>query len=476
MEGSGDGLDGSKEDVLQGNGKVRSAPLKNSQYFRRLPSTVQVFPDPQISLPVNLEDGMEGGVESQGNLPEQTGDEMEVKEVGARWRRFPNAGDGVLTGQSISGDNRLPPQVHEAIEEGQEQSSIRMGDGVEVTDPSGWRNPRAHRERRHARARLDSRNNRALAGLSSITQPRERNTLGRFSELFDRQSKGPEASSSTVREAENTPVIVGVSSDEESREELEKGPIHEVIDLASDLPQYDRAGVEDLSMAHNDGIVYGEAGSSRNSGDSPLRRLMQRPTPGSSKRARRILHRGGRGHREAATDQGGDSLVLDDAEEGTSTSGEQRNFRQNLSLEPYNLRRNRSANVVPSTLNNQFESSLNSMENSSRHRYGRHRLNRSGPGAWSRLSELSGLQSPSSMVPSDTSNASRDVELRQAVDLDESESPTVIRVRPGNPIVLDDDADTERARQLAEDERVARELQDSFTTEGFGGSQPPVLS
>lgn len=476
MEGSGDGLDGSKEDVLQGNGRERSASLKTNHYFRRLPSTVQVFPDPQISLAVNLENGMEGGVDLQGNLLDQPGDEMEVKEVGARWRRFPNAGDGVLTGQSVSGDNRLPSKAHEATEEGQEQSISRMGDEVEVTDTSGWRNPRARRERRHARARLDSRNDRALAGISSLPQPRERNTLGRFSELFDRQSKGPEAGSSTVTEAENTPVVVGVSSDEESREELGKGPIHEVIDLASDLPQYDRAGVEDLSMAHNDGIVYGEAGSSRNSGDSPLRRLMQRPTLGSSKRARRILHRGGRGHREGATDQGGDSLVLDDAEEGTSTSGEQRNSRQNPLVEAYNLRRNRSANVVPSMLNNRLDSSLNSMENSPRHRFGRHRLHRSGPGAWSRLSELRSLQSPSSMVPSDTSNATRDVELRQAVDLDESESPTVICVRPGNPIVLDDDVDSDRARQLAEDERVARELQDSFTTEGFGGSQPPVMS
>lgn len=468
MEGSGDGLDGSKEGVLQGNGRVRSALLKTNQYFRRLPSTAQVLPDPQISLAVNFEDGMEGGVDSQGNLLEQTGDEMEVKEVGARWRRFPNAGD-VLPGQSISSDNRLPPQVHEATAEGQEQrNSIRMGDEVEVTDPSGWRNPRAHRERRHARARLGSRNDRALSGPSSITQPRERNTLGRFSELFDRQSKGPEASSSAVREAENSPVIVGVSSDEESREELGKGPIHDVIDLASDLPQYDRAGIEDLSMAHNDGIVYGEAGSSRNSGDSPLRRLMQRPALGSSKRARRILHRGGRGPPEASTDQGGDSLGLDDAGEGTSTSGEQRSSRLNVLVEPCNLRRNRGVNLVLST--------LNSIENSSRYRYGRHRLNRSGPGAGSRLSELSSLQSPSSMTPSDTSNVSRDIELGQAVDLDESESPTVISVRPGNPIVLDDDVDTERARQLAEDERVARELQDSFTTEGFGGARPPVSS
>jgi len=64
-----------------------------------------------------------------------------------------------------------------------------------------------------------------------------------------------------------------------------------------------------------------------------------------------------------------------------------------------------------------------------------------------------------------------DAESNPVVNLEDQDSPTVVAMSPENTIVLDDDGDSDRARQLAEDERVARELQDSFALE----DQPPVF-
>lgn len=186
-----------------------------------------------------------------------------------------------------------------------------------------------------------------------------------------------------------------------------------VIDFSSD--EDDAAGKQHdvIDLASSDSPVPEAAGPS---GESPPRRD-QRPESADAKRARR------------------------GEEPEPEASGE---TEAPPSLEPYNLRRGRNnLNLGVSRLDRRALASNNGL----RGRVRRHHHRLQG------LSEVNNLRRPF-LVPD-----------APVVNLDDQDSPS-----GNNTIVLEDDAEAERARQLAEDERVARELQNSFALE----DQPPT--
>lgn len=370
-------------------------------------------------------------VEANGELRQQNSDAMESSE----------AENGTRTARSTDADANWRYM-------GRRDAGAEEGRGAEeVMEVSAWRNPRMDRRHRWVR------NSRA-----AVAETSERTGLGRIADLFESGASGS-------RNVQDHGVVIGFSSDEDDDGVATgKQPVHDVIDLAGDslVAGNDRANglTIDGSSARNE-----DAGPSQSSGESPPRRLMQRPAFADAKRARRIMHRSAVTHPEERAVEDG-LITLDDANvvepPGDAAAAP-------LLPEPYNLRRGRSLNLGVSPLTRLDRRGLTA-SNGIRGRVRRHNRFQPGGSAGVGFSDLNNLRRPFS-VPSSSRNGNMPV----LVNLDDRESPTGVAEGPGNnPIVLEDDADSERARQLLEDERVARELQDSFAQEDLGTEHPPV--
>uniref|UniRef100_A0A7I4D6D7 RING-type domain-containing protein n=1 Tax=Physcomitrium patens TaxID=3218 RepID=A0A7I4D6D7_PHYPA len=225
--------------------------------------------------------------------------------------------------------------------------------------------------------------------------------------------------------------------------------------------------------AGNSGPGNGESarnevvGPSHRSRESPVRRLMQGSASGDAKRARRIMHRSGVTNSEEPSGEGGNFLRVEDVYENSVPSGEQINV-----VPSPGLRRGRSLTLGPSALGTRLVGPSHTVNNGLRRRLGRHR-SQAGGGSIFEASDSNNLRRPF-VIPLDTENERVVNQPNGIVNLEDPDSPTLVSVRPGNTIVLDDDGEAERARQLSEDERVARELQEAFALEDMGGSQPPT--
>lgn len=279
-----------------------------------------------------------------------------------------------------------------------------------------------------------------------VSESSERTSFGRLADLLDSGARASEASGSRDRGVHDTSAVIGFSSDEEDAVVAGKKPVHDVIDLAGDSPV--------PGSVRNE-----EAGPSQSSGESPPRRVMQRPASADAKRARRIVNRSSVSHPEERAVEDG-LITLEDPEPSGDVAAP-------ALPEPYDLRRGRSLNLGLSTLNRVDRRAV-ATSNGIRGRLRRHRFQPGGSSGVG-LSDVNNLRRPFS-VPSSSRNGNMDAQRNPVVNLEDQDSPTLVAVRPGNTIVLEDDGDSERARQLVDDERVARELQDSFALE----DQPPV--
>lgn len=444
MEGDGSSDRGNREYGMEGVGEG-STRLRGPR--TRKPRSI-LANWTERTIPSREQTSNDAEVEGSGELRHQNSDAMDSSEVDSvRWRRSTNADADVSVWRNVA-DTR--DGTNERIFGGRNPGTE---EGTEVMEVSGWRNPRM--DRRHPPMRW-VRNARA-----PVTETSERSGLSRLADLYDSGARGSEASGSRDRGVQDPSSVIGFSSDEEDAVVTGKKPVHDVIDLAGD------------SLAPGNGRANGlisdgsneEAGPSQSSGDSPPRRLMQRPASADAKRARRIMHRSGVAHPEERAVEDG-LITLEDPNE-IEPSGD---VAPPLP-EPYNLRRGRSLNLGVSTLNRLDRRPL-STSNGIRGRVRRHRFQPGGSSVVG-FSDLNNLRRPFS-VPSSSRNGNTDAQSNPVVNLEDPDSPTVVAVRPGNTIVLEDDGELERARQLAEDERVARELQDSFALEDLGSNQPPV--
>jgi len=426
-DGSGDGVNrgfGVEEGITRMRGprtrKPRSALTNWAE--RTMPSREKTSNDSEV--------------EGRGELRHENSDTMDASEVDSVRGGRPTIADALWGDEA---DTR--GVTNESTFEGR---NPRTEEGTEVVDVSGWHNHRRHPPMRWVRS-----------ARAPVTESSERSGLGRLADLFDSGARGSEASGSGDRAVQDHSAVIGFSSDEEDAVGTGKKPVPDVINLAGDSP------VPRANGFFGNGSE--EAGPSQSSGESPPRRVMQRPASADAKRARRIIHRSGVTQPEERTVE--DGLITLGDPDGTEPSGDV----APPPPEPYYLRRGRSLNLGGSALNRLDRRSLTT-NNGNRGRLRRHRF---PPGGSSGVgfSELNNLRRPFS-VPSSSGNGNTDTQSNPVVNLEDQDSPTVVGVRPGNTIVLEDDGESERARQLLEDERVARELQDSFALE----DHPPVYS
>ncbi|XP_024368279.1 uncharacterized protein [Physcomitrium patens] len=401
-------------------------------------------------------------VEDNGELQHQAADTMDDRETSdARWCRLANPEADVSPWRRRVRIDTMPSVARDATS-GMTHDGRSVGSegSMEVSEMSGWRNPRMNR--RHAGNRLE-RNARSLTA-STVVESSERSGRGGFGVLFDNISRGSEASGSRDRRIHDQSVI-GFSSDEENGPITENTQVHDVIDLADDLSP--------LGNTRSSGPGNGESarnevvGPSHRSRESPVRRLMQGSASGDAKRARRIMHRSGVTNSEEPSGEGGNFLRVEDVYENSVPSGEQINV-----VPSPGLRRGRSLTLGPSALGTRLVGPSHTVNNGLRRRLGRHR-SQAGGGSIFEASDSNNLRRPF-VIPLDTENERVVNQPNGIVNLEDPDSPTLVSVRPGNTIVLDDDGEAERARQLSEDERVARELQEAFALEDMGGSQPPT--
>ncbi|KAG0613353.1 hypothetical protein M758_6G096800 [Ceratodon purpureus] len=453
MEGSGPSDEGSREVGVEvvGEGSTRWRGSRLRKPRNGLASwTERTFPSRNQS-------SNEAEAEETGVLRDQ---DIDTVDGGGRWRRLTNA--EAEADLSVLRNMAEPRDGTDSRDNGTE-------DGTEVMEVTGWRNPRVVR-RNAARVRSE----RVARSSAALPESSEGPELRHFGDLLDGRARGTEASGSRDVEVHDYSAVFGLSSDEEDGPASGKKPAHEVIDLGGDSPQLINGRVNGLIS--DDMIRNEEAGPSQSSGQSPLRRLMQRPASADAKRARRVLRSGVALPEERDDD---DEFLtanyLEDVNDPiwnqipvAQSRPEPHNLRRGGSTNMAALRRERSSMAAPGPRSRLDGRPFTS--NGSRGRLGRHRFQPGGSSGVG-LSDLNHLRMPFS-VPSSSGNDSADAQSNGVVNLDEPDSPTLVSMRPGNTIVLEDDGESDRARQLAEDERVARELQDSFAREDLGIGRP----
>ena len=465
MEGSGLSGEGSRELGVEGGGEgsIRWRSLRVRKPRNSLTSWAE------RTIPSREHTSNEAGGEATGESRLQDIDGMDACEVdGGRWRTLSNAeaeADIELLRRRTLSNAETEVDVEELRRlteprDGTDGRDAGTEEGSEVMEVPAWRNFRS--ARRHGnRVRVE----RIARASAASTETSERPGLRHFGDLLDVRARVAEASGSRDKEVRDDSGVIGFSSDEEDGIVTGKKPVRDVIDLGGDspLPGNGRGN----GFINNGSIRHEEAGPSQSSGMSPLRRSMQRPASADAKRARRIMHRSGVAYPERNDED--ELLALEDAHDVIEPPGDQIPVARSLP-EPHNVRRGRSLNTAASTrsrLDGRFLTG-----NGSRGRLGRHRL-QPGSSAGLGLSDLNNLRRPFS-IPSSLGNESRDAQINGVVNLEDPDSPTLISMIPENPIVLEDDGESERARQLAEDERVARELQESFAREDLGVERAPV--
>lgn len=415
------------------------------------------------TIPSREHSSNEVEADETGVLRDQDIDTMDAREVdGGRWRRLTNA--------EAEADLSVLRSMAET-RDGTDGRNNRTEDGTEVMEVTEWRNPRL--VRRHA-ARV--RSERIARSSAALTESSEGPALRHFGDLLNGRARGPEASGSRDKEVHDYSAVLGLSSDEEDGPGTGKKPVHEVIDLGGDSPLPSNGRGNGFI---NDGSIRNEeAGPSQSPGQSPLRRLMQRPASADAKRARRIM-RSGVAFPEERDDED-EFLTSDDPHDANEPSGDQIPVGQSRP-EPHHLRRGGSLNMAALRRERSLMAASAPRSrwdgrpftsNGSRGRLGRHRLQPGGSSGVGLL-DLNNLRRPLS-GPSSSGIESTDAQMNGVVNLEEPDSPTLVSMRPGNTIVLEEDGESERARQLAEDERVARELQDSFAREDLGVERAPV--
>ncbi len=282
-------------------------------------------------------------------------------------------------------------------------------------------------------------------GSSAMAQYSNSNKLGHFAGLFIQGSDVPNSSS-------------GVFSGRELHLGSGREVSQDVIDLASDDG---RSQLEMLSSFPHD--HSGEPGPSQHSGVSVPRRSNQRHLYGYAQRAR------SRVNPQEPIDLEEDYPLRNDISQSVPWDG---NSVQALA-EPYNLQSNQRVNTSASrnssSLEPEYSNDLPVQEDGSQSGRNWFLTTTSGLG----FSEL--WRGLCRQVGSVRGEESGDLELALSMELDDPNPTTVDSCKPETRIALDDDdADTERSRQLAEDERLARELQDSFVSEAVVADQSPV--
>lgn len=472
MEGSEIGPDGSGRDVVHGRGK-RMSGSRNSR-FAKASNFPQNLPEESCLPPVIVfkEDEMDGS----GDVSERGGDAHETNEVGgAKWQKSRISRASGSTSQS-SPEGRVPSpgRDSEVVDEESRIGTKGAGNGVvsEVQDHAG-RSTRLRRPPRSAKVKVDL-SNRRLRGTPAVTQRIESTEPAAFAELSGSQSRGAEASGSGSRDFLSSSSVLGVSSGEKTAIVLGKEPSQEIIDLVSDSPPYGSARTEGMSLFNREGPSggRGEAGPSQHSVVSPLRRPLQRSTAQRAKRPRELRDMSGRGSSQRPIDLGGDLLIPSGNDQGSILeSVDPRNTVLPL-LERYNLRRSGSNMAVPSNSSGLDADLYSNMTGQGvDRRSGSHRFEQAGSGLGAGFSEFGNdLRRPT--VTTDGGYESGGLDLNRPMELENMESPRASSHIPR--IDLDDDADTDRAQQVAEDERLARELQDCYASHEIQGEQAPV--
>jgi hypothetical protein len=429
MEGSGPSDEGSRELGVEGVGEG-STRWRNSR-FRKPRNGLANCAEKNI---VSCEHrSNEGDAEGPVEVRPQDVDAMDAREVDVgRWSSILNA-EAEAEAEADLSVLRSTAETHDIID----GRNAGTEDATEVMEVTGWRNRRP--VRRHAtRVRSEGI---ARVGLAALTE-----------------------SSSSDREVHD--YSLGLSSDEEDGSVTGKKLAPDIIDLGGDSPL---PGSSRGSGFISDGnIPDEEAGLSQSFGQSPLRRLAQRPASADAKRARRIMQSGVAYTEER--DKEAEFLTLEDTHDVIESSRDQISVAQSRP-ESYNLRRVRSLDMAASAPRSRLDGCFFN-SNGSHGRLGRARLQAGGSSGVG-FSDFNNLRWPFS-IPSSSANETTDAQINGVLNLEGPDCPTLVPMRPENTTVVEDDGDSERARQLAEDERVARELQDSFAREDLGVERAPV--
>lgn len=441
MEGSGPSDEGTSklgmECVGEGSTRWRSLGLRKPR---------NGFANWAEGTMPSREHSNEGEAEGTGKLRLQDVDAMDAREVdGGRWRRTSNA--------ESEADLSVPRSMA-GTRDGADGRNTGTGEGTKAMEVTGWRKPRP--VRMHATMVRSEGIARTHPSSAALTESNERSRLRHSGDLFDSRI---EASGSRDGEVHGYSAVLGLSSDEEDGPVTGKKPAHDVIDLGGDSPLPD--------SGRKNGFIKEGSVRSEEAWPSPLRRLMSRPASANAKRARRIM-RSGVTCPEDRDDQN-ELLTLEDSHDVFEPLGDRIPVAQSRP-EPYTLTRGLSLNMTASAPRSRLDGRFFN-SNGSRGSLGRARL-QSGGSLGVGLSDINNLRPPFS-VPSSTGNESTDAQINGVVNLEESDFLTVIAMGPESAIVLEDDGESERMQQLAEDERVARELQDSFAREDLGIERAP---
>lgn len=441
MEGSGPSDEGGRElGVEEGGPRCRSLRLCKP----RIANGLATWAD--RAIPSREHSSNEAEAEGARKMRVQDGGAMDGHEVdGGRWRR--------LTRAEADTDLSVRRSLAETPD-GTNGRNMGIDERTDVMQVAGWPNARA--DRKHA-----ARSGWAQAS-ADLRESSEQPGLRHFGDLLGNRVGGMEAGGSRDKEVHERGASINVSSDEEDGVVTGKKQVNDVIYLGGDSPQ-------PADRGDGFGIRNEEAGPSQSSGQSPLRRSMHRPASADAKRPRRIINRSRVAYPEERNDED-EPHPYEDRDDIVEPAAEQLPGARSLP-EPNNLRRGRSMNVAASAPRSRLDDRF-VPSNGPRGRLGRARLQPGGSSGLG-LSDLNNLRRPFN-VPSSSGNDSTRAHSNGVVNLEDSDSPTLGSMRPENTIVLEDDGESERTRQLAEDERVARELQDSFAREDLGVERAPV--